>query len=400
MAENKKQHYVPKFYLKNFATESSQRAINILNIKSERVITGAKLASQCCQNYFYGKDLALERGLGVLEGQTSLIFQDIIDNSSMPRVAEQRTLLAIYLVLQRMRTVVAMRRSDEMLDGFLKIFLQEEFSAESLAGVKARFTDGPIFNTVLAFMLAPILFDLGLVLLVNSRDIEFVTSDNPVVHANRFCELRFPGHGEGMSTSGLMVILPLTPQLTVMLYDKGVYELRNNKNGSIHRLTDADVLKFNELQTLNALENIYFSAADQIEPVDALFQSTKGRRHAELTTVQELVISETPGTYVLPGPKNAAANKTESIIMGSHQMLDVRIRLSFLRFRHRKKFHYDGSAAGPVRDPAWVQIVDDFSRAVADQALGYGDIEQFARGHTLWPRVGNWKKGLFGASRK
>lgn len=396
MAENKKQHYVPRFYLKNFAADNRQRAINILNIKSERPILGARLASQCHRDYFYGSNLIIEKGLGILEGQTSTLFRDIIKNHEIPREPSQRTLLAIYLVLQRLRTVAAVNRSEEMYVGLLKVMLQEKFSEEAIAGIRLRFREGAALNTGLAFLVAPILFDLEPVLLINNRDIEFVASDNPVVHANRFCELRYPGLGEGLSTSGLMVILPLTPKLALLLFDKGIYDLKHIRNRTISRLTDSDILKLNELQALNALDNLYFSSPDQSESVAAVFEDAKSRRHSSLAEVQELVISNTPGTYVLPGSKDAAPKKTESLVVGSHIGINAKIDLSFLRFRFRKKYHDDGSAAGPVRDPAWVEIIDNFSRAVEDQGLGYGHLERYAREHALWPNVGSWKKGLFG----
>jgi len=54
MPQNKKQHYVPKFYLKRFTP--NERLINLYNLKSRRNIIGASLSSQCYKDYMYGKD--------------------------------------------------------------------------------------------------------------------------------------------------------------------------------------------------------------------------------------------------------------------------------------------------------------------------------------------------------
>lgn len=58
MADKKKQHYVPKFYMKNFA--DSKKNVSVYNLKSKKVIADVPYNSQCYKDYFYGKDHVLE----------------------------------------------------------------------------------------------------------------------------------------------------------------------------------------------------------------------------------------------------------------------------------------------------------------------------------------------------
>lgn len=56
--DNKKHHYVPRFYLKQFSSKPNR--INIYNIKQKIFIEDAGLKNQCYKNRFYGADNELE----------------------------------------------------------------------------------------------------------------------------------------------------------------------------------------------------------------------------------------------------------------------------------------------------------------------------------------------------
>jgi hypothetical protein len=66
MAENKRQHYVPQFYLHNFG-DTDRATVGVFNIASGRLIRGAGVKTQACGSYFYGKDGLVERQVGNLE---------------------------------------------------------------------------------------------------------------------------------------------------------------------------------------------------------------------------------------------------------------------------------------------------------------------------------------------
>ena len=56
MADKKRQHYVPRFYLKNFSINSEGKAIGIYNVEKCKFIPSGSLKSQAYENYFYGED--------------------------------------------------------------------------------------------------------------------------------------------------------------------------------------------------------------------------------------------------------------------------------------------------------------------------------------------------------
>jgi len=67
VAENKKHHYVPLFYLKRFSPDG--KSINLYNLRSTRTIYKAKLKNQCYSDYFYGKEPDIEHALAGLDGR-------------------------------------------------------------------------------------------------------------------------------------------------------------------------------------------------------------------------------------------------------------------------------------------------------------------------------------------
>jgi hypothetical protein len=115
MPQNKRHHYVPRFYLKRFTTD--ERFINLYNIKSARKISNGKLKHQCYRDYLYGKDGPIEKALSDIEGEVSDLLKKIDDYVSPPRAGtmEQFTLL-VHLLVQHGRTIYAAETINEMFD--------------------------------------------------------------------------------------------------------------------------------------------------------------------------------------------------------------------------------------------------------------------------------------------
>jgi hypothetical protein len=81
MPDNKRHHYVPRFYLKRFSPD--ERYLSLYNIKRKIVIPNAKLYEQCAKNYFYGKTPEAEKALGGAEGEIANLFR-MIDQAQLP----------------------------------------------------------------------------------------------------------------------------------------------------------------------------------------------------------------------------------------------------------------------------------------------------------------------------
>ena len=99
MPKQKKQHYVPQCYLKNFAIDKS---ICIYNHNLDKIIENAPYKAQCQSPYFYGQDLIWENKLQEYETKWGEIFPKIIKNQIL--TDDDIKKLKLFALYQRLRT--------------------------------------------------------------------------------------------------------------------------------------------------------------------------------------------------------------------------------------------------------------------------------------------------------
>lgn len=381
MPDNKNQHYVPQFYLKNFTSSESKRCINILNIDRDRVILNASLRDQCSKGYFYGKDSVLDALLTGLEGISSAEIRSLIAGEVMERAS---ILLRLFISVQKGRTLYAVEQAYSLVVG-----MQAELAKHSPAGeqlpkfpTKDEMKDINIKQHVLLY---PMLMDLSSALLVNATAIDFITSDNPVVLCNRFYKDNHLS-GSGLAKAGIEIYLPVSPRLVVLLYDGYIWHAPERlKDGTI-TITRANwVDSVNELQILNAQSNLYFADDGDAKDISDLFAKVKERRRSGDATVETYFsVDEDAQLFV----QDELVGKSSRIMFkGGVRDLDVTPRIEFLKKSIRPKASNDGSARGPVRDEAWCDIVNDFSHDVIGGKASLADIDLYARRHPLAGRI-------------
>ena len=81
LAENKKQHYVPKLYMKNFAQDG--QSLSVYNIARKQCYSAVPYDDQCYKNYYYGRDAVWEKRLGAMETEWGVLFQKILTKSTL-----------------------------------------------------------------------------------------------------------------------------------------------------------------------------------------------------------------------------------------------------------------------------------------------------------------------------
>lgn len=396
MAEGKRQHYVPKFYLKNFSPDPAGRMINLFNFEAEKTILRASLRDQCYKDYFYGADLAMEKGLGLIETETSNLFKSIIETQRLSDDPDTTMYLCMFSIVQFLRTAAAAFETNKMMDAMAKKIHRGQFDDKSLDTLRISMIDAPGFNIRNGILLFPICFDLQMAILVNGSNLEFITSDNPTALVNKFWQHKFHGSGSHLAAAGLLIVIPISPRHTILLYDRGVYSAPKDGGNKIQLNRADDVRKLNEIQLLRAFENIYFSDSSQSPLLETQFRETKERRRSSHVEINELVPGSGPGVYVRPTSIEDLSNQGRTLLMTERLGIDIDLRFSFLKLRSKPRYYDDGSAAGAQRDPSWVAIVRDFSRAAEQNKWELGSIDQFARFHPRWQSVGPWKRRLFG----
>ncbi|MDH6149441.1 MULTISPECIES: DUF4238 domain-containing protein [Paraburkholderia] len=131
MPDNKKHHFVPKFYLKRFSADG--KSINAFILKSHRKILSANLTNQCYKEYFYGKTLDFEHALGQVEGDAASLLRKISEDNTLPAGYNDRVALILYILLQIGRTEIMATQLRETTDKIRKhVYAQKGNAAGSV----------------------------------------------------------------------------------------------------------------------------------------------------------------------------------------------------------------------------------------------------------------------------
>lgn len=285
MPSDKNQHYVPKFYLRNFSSDG-YKSIGLINLRSGKIVETANIKNQCSKDYFYTPDGRNEKPFSEVEGLISRTIKELLNTEKLPDEGSSEIgNLYTFISFQRSRTSGALSQYLEFLTKFGREFLRSHFAARGETEL-AKFVDcvvaedqGAAIQLVKESLIsAPILFDLNLSLLkVRGRE-KFITSDDPIILTNHF---HFGPKGEpsvGISSRGLIVICPLSPIYYIILFDKEVYKVNSGlcSKGEPIEVNDQDVININTFQYKNAQQNLYFRSIGEINKSLASFPPRRG----------------------------------------------------------------------------------------------------------------------------
>ena len=263
MADNKSQHFVPRFYLKRFTER--EKAINLYNWKAEKGIFNASLKEQCCRAYYYGADLKMEHEFADVEGMVDNYFKLVDQFGVLPKQgSDDHDALLFWIVLQDCRTPYAADTIDEMTEQMVKATLADhrEVTQEMLDSV--RITHGDPVHAAIYYKAPsyPLLRDMHIKLVVSPPGTEFITSDTPVVSHNQLMEFRRRfGSTVGIGWKGLQMFYPISARLMIMLYDPNVYVVGDRKSHWLFLTDKRDVDELNVLQAAHSYKNFYFNSS-------------------------------------------------------------------------------------------------------------------------------------------
>jgi Protein of unknown function (DUF4238) len=256
MPENKNQHFVPRCVLRPFTLDGAGLAINLFNISHALPIQNAPVKGQCARNYLYGKgDQSAEGLLTRLEGQYARIVSRL--NDGLDLAPDDEKLLRLFLAIQQRRTESAINQMRELTNSMAdKVFAR---APEQRPDEKRTDAQMMLVSLKLAMEFLKYEVDLKLAILANQTKVDLVICDHPAVLTNRFHFQRLNKQSFGVSSSGAMILMPISPRLSLMAYDQNVYTAPNATGSSFVDLTRTDdIHALNQIQYLNAAKNVYF----------------------------------------------------------------------------------------------------------------------------------------------
>jgi hypothetical protein len=352
MPHNKNHHYVPRCLLKPFTQDQEGKSINLLNLKSEKLISRAPVKHQCSRDYFYGKDLDVEKLLGSLEGRYASISRLVQNGDELP--LEDQKWLRLFAVVQLQRTASAVERLRQAFES-----IEEATFKRSPEQRKPEPAHGHLVRLAMtgAVRMHSFSTDLKFILLQNKTDRNFIISDNPSLLTNRFSSSVGSARNFGIISSGAILTLPLTPRVTALFFDIGVYTISIPMGTHYVAVESADdVTALNEMQLLSAHENVYFDEWSDGTNIRGAYDALDKTRRVLAPTVTTLIRDPNlPGESYRKGTAQEEDEASEALIHAANQGAHPRLWPSFLEDRRKPKSYSNGTAIGHVRKQEWLQ---------------------------------------------
>jgi hypothetical protein len=353
MSSFKNQHYVPRCLLKPFTLNGEGKTINLYNVRGDRFIENAPVKNQCSRNFFYGSDLGPEKALSELEGEYARVIG--IVRSGLEISDTDADWLRVFAILQTRRTAQAIARLRQFMDQMA----DETFKNNPDQRPEDPTHDELVFTSIRHDLnYAREIDDLKFIILLNKTDLEFSISDHPSVFSNRFSfeNQKQRLRGFGLASSGLFLVLPVAPRLAAFFFDIGVYTVSIPQGTRFVSVTDdSDVRALNELQQLNAEQNIYFSTWSHRERFVARDERVARQRELK-PSMQTLVRDEAmPDGAFRRGSAQEEAASRQRVIHAKSKHPRPRFWPGFLKKRKKPITFSNGSAAGLVRKAEWLR---------------------------------------------
>jgi hypothetical protein len=272
----KNQHYVPRFYLKNFLNEEEKFwAFHKDNRKL--FLTNPKGIAN--ENYFYDQlqfdaDLGIEQPVEKYLGEVEALFAPFldyllkaIDNREITRLSEDmRAIICDFVMFQIIRTKEHRESMHQGINQFQEKlaesgWLSDELIAamradDSAERVKQTHLEQIFLNTDFKVNLTEILNSHIWLVFKNITDTLYYTSDHPVVKTPH---LHRPFRNDnGYKSEGIEIAMPLSSTHLLVLYERTMFkDYEGYENEILVHHDPQNVIYFNAMQVSQSYRGIY-----------------------------------------------------------------------------------------------------------------------------------------------
>lgn len=331
------QHFVPKFYLRNFSYQGNKKQLGIFNIINEKYIQRGKLKTQGYKKHFYGKDGVVEEMLSEIEGYIAPVISSIISSKKPPtkQTSDHYTLL-FFLLISIQRNISHERVTNELTDKMYKTVFSKGKFKDEINNYSIGITNASSMGLSFLPEMMMITMDLSYKLLINLTSTPFITSDNPVIKYNsRLEELGARDNITGYGAAGLQMFLPLSNDILILFYDDNFYDVGVTGNQIFKIRNDQVVDDINLLHFVNCEQTIFFNHQVNEEYIRLLFKESKKYQKANVSIVTEHPVMGRGGKL----------EESSSIIHSRTTSCRTGLSIPFIKAtKHAKKFEIGNKA--------------------------------------------------------
>lgn len=255
-----KHHFVPRMLLRNFAVDNEKKYLNIHLLNNDEYLYNMPLYNQAQEYNLYGSDQKLENSFNKIESFAAPCLAKL-NTGNVNLSTDDNCYLKLYLAAQLIRTPGYISMNDNCIDEMIKRIPLNDQQWKKYLDAYNIIKNDPYrlyFNNLRD--LYSLISDLRIGLLeADNSKISFMIGQNPVILLNPFLKSKknWIWSTQGLALKGLVMIMPISPRYSFVLYDSLRYVLLNKYPELI--INDADVEKLNDFQYCNTKECVYFT---------------------------------------------------------------------------------------------------------------------------------------------
>ena len=249
-----RQHYVPQFYMRNFssnpAAKKERQGISFCDLNKNIANDNIPIKSICYEMDFYDSESNIENFFKALEGQWSNTIKELIYRKKIS--PKDLANIKSFIVYQNNKTLAMLNHvkkiEDQLLYSILKYDCINNINNFNITPkMLIEYCDELIYDVK----------DLSGCCIINHSDVSFITSDMPVVTINPFNNQSY-----GMINAGIIMLIPLSKEIIVAIYDKKIY----SKTPDTIDIFDVKYIhQLNKYQFLNAESYILSDKKSNLE---------------------------------------------------------------------------------------------------------------------------------------
>lgn len=277
IVKKKNQHYVPKFHLRQWSSDG--KLISLYNKYNHKFVDNkCAIKNMASGDYLYDKNGEVETLLGKIESKLAPLYKKIIEQRSLCDLTDyERELLYLHFILCDERTDAAGKDYEELITKSLQATLKIgqvhgkyiDLDADTIKDkICIQFPCNNAIRSALKYY--PLIMDLKISLIENTSNVQFITSDYPCIKYNLWSTIRKLYSGWGMSSVGIMYILPISPQFALIAYDPVVYSIKCIKKNVVKIKSESYITEINRLMLINSNQNIFFSPGIPVHYINKL----------------------------------------------------------------------------------------------------------------------------------
>lgn len=250
--KTQKQHFVPKFYLKNFSI-NNKKYVHCFDKKNGNIF---------CRNI---RNIALEKNfygdIDIKEGEANIAFNKIFKDESLGILSEnERKSISDFAALMMIRTKQSRIDLSKGLTGSMHKIGKHLISNDDISKYEFKVTS----NGHLEFIkkstneFSKRIMKLKWLLVINNTNLPFWTSDHPLTRENKLKQK--PGFSNlGLACRGIQVHLPISSKFTISFIDPNEFSILPEN----FDLFDEEGVRYdNFLQVYNSQRYIYSDVND------------------------------------------------------------------------------------------------------------------------------------------